>query len=228
MSAGSPPISPLLYALCLPPSSLDVANITATHFATLLFSHLLASSPQSKALARSIKPAFPSSSTASQGQFFVPADGLLKDANIPEPEPEDEDAPQSILPLLSESLSLCFISRSRTDPANDREVREWDRTIVSYLTLLIQWLWEDPKAVREFLDASGLNVVRLHILNVIEKELTIWTLDLSASLIYFVCLSVLWLWSLLGIYLVGGTDQSDDRIRELDSWTVCFPSRRML
>lgn len=159
VSTGTPPISPLLYALCLPPSSLDVANITATHFATLLFSHLI-SSPQSKALARSIKPTFPSSPTAgSQGQFFVPADGVPKGADVLEAEPEDEDAPQSILQLLSESLSLCFISRSRADPANDREVRERDRLIASYLALLIQWLWEDPKAVREFLDSSGLNVL---------------------------------------------------------------------
>ena len=79
--------------------------------------------------------------------------------DVLEAEPEDEDAPQSILQLLSENLSLCFISRSRADPANDRDAREWDRLIISYLTLLIQWLWEDPKAVREFLDASGLNVV---------------------------------------------------------------------
>ncbi|KAL4068742.1 p115 like vesicle tethering protein [Scleroderma yunnanense] len=161
VSTNAPPVSPLLYALCLPPStSLDVANITATHFATLLFSHLLISSPQSKALARSIKPSFPTSSTAgSQGQFFVPADGVPSSTNVLESQSEDEDAPQSVLQLLSENLSLCFLSRSRVDPAKDKEAREWDRLIISYLALLIQWLWEDPKAVREFLDASGLNVL---------------------------------------------------------------------
>jgi hypothetical protein len=32
---------------------------------------------------------------------------------------------------------------------------------VAYLCLLSQWLWEDPGAVREFLNAGGLSVVCL-------------------------------------------------------------------
>ncbi|KAH7921643.1 hypothetical protein BV22DRAFT_1038405 [Leucogyrophana mollusca] len=154
-TTNAPSISPLLHALCLPPSSpLSLANVTTTHIATLLFSHLLASSPRSKALARSIKP---SATPVAQGQFFVPADGA---PSAPQPvEDDDDDAPQSVLHLLSENLSLCFLSRSRMEGTDDREAREWDRLIVGYLCLLVQWLWEDPKAVREFLDAGALGVL---------------------------------------------------------------------
>ncbi|KAG6333416.1 hypothetical protein ID866_5672 [Astraeus odoratus] len=158
-STGAPPIIPLLYSLCYPPSTpLNIGNITATHFATLLFSRLLASSPRSKALARSIKPSTSGSSAlpSQGGQFFVPADSVPKVTHAQEP--EDEDTLQSILQVLSENISLCFLSRSRVDAADEREAREWDRLIVSYLALLMQWLWEDPKAVREFLDAGGLGV----------------------------------------------------------------------
>lgn len=160
-STDAPAVSPLLHALCLPPSStLNITNLMTTHFATLLFSHLLSSSPRSKSLARSIKSSFSGSSAEqSQGQFFVPADGMLCSANVTEPENEDEDAPQSLLQLLSENLSLCFLTRSRVDSVNEREVREWDRLIVGYLCLLVQWLWEDAKSVREFLDAGGLGIL---------------------------------------------------------------------
>ncbi|KIJ15660.1 hypothetical protein PAXINDRAFT_11773 [Paxillus involutus ATCC 200175] len=155
----TPMISPLLYALCLPPMSpLNIANVTTTHFATLLFTRLLSSSSRCKTLARSIKPS-PSlpASTPSQGHFFVPADGGAPPPSSPEP--DDEDAPQSLIPLLSENLSLCFLSKSRVDPANENEAREWERLIVGYLCLLVQWLWEDPKAVREYLEAGGLGVL---------------------------------------------------------------------
>ncbi|KAI6101425.1 p115 like vesicle tethering protein [Pisolithus croceorrhizus] len=160
-STNAPTVSPLLHALCLSPSStLNIANSMTTHFATLLFSHLLSSSPRSKSLARSIKPSFSGlSAEQSQGQFFVPADGMPNPANVTEPENEDEDAPQSLLQLLSENLSLCFLTRSRVDSVNEREVREWDRLIVGYLCLLVQWLWEDAKSVREFLDAGGLGIL---------------------------------------------------------------------
>lgn len=132
---------------------LDIANVTTTHFATLVFAHLLASSPQTKAIARSIKPCLPALSA--QGETFVPADGVPDAA----PPAEDEDVPQSILQQLTENLSLCFISRSHVEDGDERQGREWDRLIVGYLSLLIQWLWEDPKAVAEFLDGGGLGVV---------------------------------------------------------------------
>lgn len=135
-------------------------NVTTTHFATLLFAHLLASSPRCKILARSIKPSpilLPSS--PSPGQFFIPADGTPPPLSAPEP--DDEEVPQSLIPLFAENLSLSFLSKSRVDVANDKEVREWERLIVGYLCLLAQWLWEDPKAVREFLEAGGLGVVSL-------------------------------------------------------------------
>lgn len=155
-------ISPLLHALCIPPTPpLNVMNVTTTHFATLLFAHLLTSSSRCKTLARSIKPSSALlSSTPGQGHFFVPADGTLAPSSVPEPD-EDEDAPQSLIPLFTENLSLSFLSKSRADVGNEKEVREWERLIVGYLCLLTQWLWEDPKAVREFLEAGGLGVVRL-------------------------------------------------------------------
>ena len=152
-------ISPLIHALCIPPTSpLNVMNVTTTHFATLLFANLLASSPRCKALARSIKPSpavLPPPSN--QGQFFVPADAGPPPPSVPEP--DDDDVPQSLIPLFTENLSLSFLSKSRVDAANEKEVVEWERLIVGYLCLLAQWLWEDPKSVREFLDAGGLGVV---------------------------------------------------------------------
>ncbi|KAG2113608.1 p115 like vesicle tethering protein [Suillus discolor] len=156
-SSEVPMISPLLHSLCLSPSSpLNIADVTSTHLATLLFAHLLAGSSRAKTAARSIKP---SSSipgeTSGPGTFFVPADN-----NTPaptQPEEDEEDAPQSLLHLFSENLSLCFLSRSRAE--NDREEREWNRLIVGYICLLAQWLWDDPKATREFLEAGGLGTL---------------------------------------------------------------------
>ncbi|KAF8058707.1 p115 like vesicle tethering protein [Lyophyllum atratum] len=159
-SSGTSPLTPLLHALIAPPStsaSLDPANVTSTHLATLLFSHLLRSSPRVKALARSITPP-PASGLPDQdtGSFFVPADGAPPP---PPPEEDDDDEPpQTLLQILSENLSLSLLSRSRAD-TSDRESREWDRLVVGYLCLLSQWLWEDPQSVRDFLDAGGFGVL---------------------------------------------------------------------
>ncbi|KAG1836807.1 p115 like vesicle tethering protein [Suillus subalutaceus] len=125
-----PMISPLLHSLCLSPSSpLNIANVTSA-----------------KTAARSIKPSsnIPGE-TLGQGPLFVPADSTP--APTP-PEEDEEDAPQSLLHLFAENLSLCFLSRSRAE--DDREEREWNRLI---------WLWDDPKAVREFLEAGGLGTL---------------------------------------------------------------------
>jgi hypothetical protein len=93
------------------------------------------------------------------GNFFVPADGAPPE-EPPTPEADDDDdPPQTLLQILSENLSLSSLSRSRAD-TSERESREWDRLVVAYLCLLSQWLWEDPSAVREFLNAGGLSVVR--------------------------------------------------------------------
>ena len=90
----------------------------------------------------------------------MPADGgpPPEVVSLVEPEKDDDEQPQTLLQLLSENLSLSFLSRSRAD-TSDRESREWDRLVVGYLCLLSQWLWEDPKAVKEFLEAGGLGVV---------------------------------------------------------------------
>ncbi|KAE9388179.1 hypothetical protein BT96DRAFT_1004432 [Gymnopus androsaceus JB14] len=153
------PPTPLLQALSMSPETSGPLNhvlVSSAHFASLLFSHLLRSSPRCKTLARSIKPQPPTqipSSAAGGGSFFVPADGPA-----PEPTPaaheEDNDPPQTLLQILAEHLSLAFLSRSKTD-TSDLESREWDRMIVGYLTLLCQWLWEDPAAVRDFLTQAG-------------------------------------------------------------------------
>lgn len=98
----------------------------------------------------------PIQAAPSSGTFFVPADGApLQPA--PVDAPEDDEA-QTLLQILSENLSLSLLSRSRAN-TSDKEAREWDRYVVAYLCLLSQWLWEDPKSVRDFLEAGGLGVV---------------------------------------------------------------------
>ncbi|TFK65559.1 hypothetical protein BDN72DRAFT_801006 [Pluteus cervinus] len=154
----APPITPLLHTLASPPSSHgppDGNAFTSTHFACLLFSHLLRSSPRTKVLARSITPG--PLQPAQGGQFFVPAD-RTNAPPPPAPEPEDDEPPQTLLQTLTENLSLSFLSRSRTE-SSDQDAREWDCLIVGYLSLLSQWLWEDPKSVKEFLDAGGLGIL---------------------------------------------------------------------
>ncbi|CDO75965.1 hypothetical protein BN946_scf184888.g15 [Trametes cinnabarina] len=149
------PVTPLLYSLAtVPISPLNIPAVTSTHFSTLLFAHLLRFSPRAKTLARSIIPQPGASTSASS--YFVPADDGAPPA--PEDDGEDADAPQTLLQILSEHLSLAFLARGRAD-LPDREAREWDRLCVGYLCLLIQWLWEDPVAVREFLEAGALGVL---------------------------------------------------------------------
>ena len=156
------PVTPLLYGLIIPPSSpLDRTSVTSVQFAAVLFSHLLRHAPRCKDLARKIVP--PSSTTlpassAAGGNFFVPADGEPPTPSSPAPKDDNEDGPQSLLALLTEHLSLAFLQRSRAELA-PREAREADRVICAYLSLLAQWLWEDPRAVREFLEAGGLGVL---------------------------------------------------------------------
>ncbi|KAE9382390.1 hypothetical protein BT96DRAFT_289894 [Gymnopus androsaceus JB14] len=113
---------------------LDHVLVSSAHFASLLFSHLLRSSPPCKTLARSIKPQPPTQipfSVAGGGSFFVPADSP---APVPTPaaHEEDDDPLQTLLQILAEHLSLAF--RSETDTSN-LESREWDRLNVGYLRL---------------------------------------------------------------------------------------------
>lgn len=158
-SLSAPPVTPLLQALTSSPNAtpaLNPVNVTSTHLAALLFSHLLRSSPRVKSLARLIMPSPVSAlSEHSEGAFFVLTDGTPPPAPPPA---DDEEPPQTLLQILSENLSLAFLSRSRAD-TSDRESREWDRLVVCYLCLLSQWLWDDPKSVRVFLDAGGFGVL---------------------------------------------------------------------
>lgn len=121
-----------------------------------MFAHLLRGSPRAKDAARLIVPG-PAPTAAPQSSFFVPADGAPPAAAPEEPDDEDDEH-QTLLQILTENLSLALLSRSRSN-TSDREAREWDRYVVGYLALLTQWLWEDAKSVRDFLDAGGLGVV---------------------------------------------------------------------
>lgn len=159
-SDQTPPVTPLLHALIHPPTSpLDIASVTATHLATLLFADLVRFSARAKALARSIVPQPLHSAPQNGGSFFVPADGAPPVPRVAdEVPPDEEDEPQSLLQIISEHLSLALLSRRRAD-TSEREAREWDRLIVGYLCLLAQWLWEDPATVRAFLEAGALGMV---------------------------------------------------------------------
>ena len=160
------PVTPLLFGLIIPPSSpLDRTSVSSVQFAAVLFAHLLRHAPRCKDLARKIVPPpftpLPEASSATAGgSFFVPADGGEAPAASPEPTPKEdnEDGPQSLLALLTEHLSLAFLQRSRAG-LSPREAREADRVVCAYLALLAQWLWEDPRAVHEFLEAGGLGVL---------------------------------------------------------------------
>ncbi|KAI0090824.1 p115 like vesicle tethering protein [Irpex rosettiformis] len=154
-----PPITPLLQALIAPPttSPLDIAAVTRTHLATLLFADLVRFSSRAKALACSVYPQQHQGNPQDGGNFFVPADGGPSPEAVPEPEPE-EDEPQSLLQIISEHLALALLSRRRAD-TSEKEAREWDRLIVGYLCLLAQWLWEDPPTVKAFLEAGALGML---------------------------------------------------------------------
>jgi hypothetical protein len=39
----------------------------------------------------------------------------------------------------------------------EKEVKEWDRIIVGYLSVFAVWMWESPKVVNEFLE-EGTNI----------------------------------------------------------------------
>ena len=90
----------------------------------------------------------------------VRANGIRRDRNSDDDEEEDEDEAQSLLQILTEHLSLAFLARTR-DGLSEADSREWDRWLIAYLSLLSQWLWEDPKAVRTFLEAGGMGFVRI-------------------------------------------------------------------
>ncbi|KAK0459266.1 p115 like vesicle tethering protein [Desarmillaria tabescens] len=156
-----PPTTPLLHSLAASPDStpaIDSARVTGTQFASLLFAHLLRSSSGAKSLARGIVPHLTASpELGGEGGFFVPADGAAPPPPSP-PEADDDEPPQTLLQILTENLSLALLSRSHAN-TSDRDSREWDRLIVGYLTLLSQWLWDDPAAVRDFLNAGGLGVL---------------------------------------------------------------------
>ncbi|KAF8339336.1 p115 like vesicle tethering protein [Amanita rubescens] len=174
-SSEPPPNTPLVHALAIAPpttSALEPAVVLPTQIASILFSHLIRSSPQAKLLARTIKPG-PLSPLPVQAasSFFVPADGAPSALAAPEPV-DDDEPPQTLLQILSENLSLALLSRSREN-LSERESREWDKLIIAYMCLLSQWLWEDPGSVRDFLDAGGMSVLVEQINHVSEEDIVV-------------------------------------------------------
>ena len=160
MFVGHSQITPLLHCLIIPNNPpLDIAAISSTQFASLIFAHLIRRTPRAKATARQIVP--PSGDVPASGgdSLFVPADSS---GSAPPPPPEDEDDPLPLMQILTEHLSLAFISRPKMQVGDSptRETREWDRVIINYICLLVQWLWDDPKSVRAYLEAGGLTLVR--------------------------------------------------------------------
>ncbi|KZV69403.1 hypothetical protein PENSPDRAFT_652372 [Peniophora sp. CONT] len=148
------PLTPLLFGLLAPPKGdtpPDRVSVVSFQFASVLLAHLLRHTPPCKNLARQIIP--PPLNAEGGGAFFVPADGGAPPQ--PEEKDEDEDEAQSLLQILTEHLSLAFLARTR-DGLSEADSREWDRWLIAYLSLLSQWLWEDPKAVRTFLEAGGM------------------------------------------------------------------------
>ncbi|KZV96729.1 hypothetical protein EXIGLDRAFT_670845 [Exidia glandulosa HHB12029] len=150
----------------LPTSPLSRPAATRLHISTVLFASLVRSSSAAKTLARSIVPtAVPSSSLAGPGDtssFFVPADNSSAPAQHQQQQQQDtpgdeDDETQTLLQALAEHLSLALLSRTRA--VDEREAREWDRCIVGILSLLAQWLWDDPRAVKEVLEAGVLSTL---------------------------------------------------------------------
>lgn len=91
------------------------------------------------------------------GAFFVPADTSSAPPSGAAPHDDEDDETQTLLQVLAEHLSLALLARTRAD---EREAREWDRCVVGILSLLSQWLWDDPRAVKEVLEAGALSTVR--------------------------------------------------------------------
>ena len=155
-----------------PDAPLNPTQTRSTQFASLLFSSLLRGSTRAKQLARNIQPqlVLPPDVNSTGGNFFVPADGPTVasssvTAQVVHQQDPDDDPPQPLLPLLTEHLSLCLLSRARaveSDEEDERGVREWNKLIVGYLVLLSQWLWEEPGSVREFLENGGMGMVRFN------------------------------------------------------------------
>ncbi|KAL5512469.1 hypothetical protein ACEPAG_3122 [Sanghuangporus baumii] len=153
------PTPALLQCLAAPPTSpLNPTSLLSTQLAALLFSSLIRSSSRCKQIARQLKPTV--TGTSAGQQFFVPADGSPSTQQEPAPTEGGDDEPQTLIALLAEHLSLAFLSRTHAaSTETERDAREWDRLIVVYLALFSEWLWEDPKAVREYLENGGLGML---------------------------------------------------------------------
>ncbi|KAF8515323.1 p115 like vesicle tethering protein [Hysterangium stoloniferum] len=150
----------------LPASPLTPSTCNRIHIATLTLASLLRFSIPAKLLAQTVVPNLAAQVPPTPGVgggFFVPADdvGIKELAGQSEDtDANTDDRPQTLLQTLTEHLSLSFLSRTRAVETGDGlEEREWDRLIVGYLSLLSQWLWGNPSAVREFVESGGLSVL---------------------------------------------------------------------
>ena len=110
------PVTLLLFGLIIPPNSpLHCASVSLVQFMAVLFQHV-PTVPYCKDLApqdfpRPLTP-LPASSTAGSA-FFVPADGEPPPPLDPPAKDDPEDAPQNLLALITEHLSLVFSQRSQ-------------------------------------------------------------------------------------------------------------------
>jgi hypothetical protein len=154
----------LHFGLIIPPNSpLECIAVSSGQFTAVLFAHLLRHTPYCKDLRLAHKiiphPLTPLPALSTTGRaFFVPANSEPPPPPNPPAKEDPEDASQNLLALLTEHLSLVFLQRSRARLA-PRKAWEADRVIWTYLVLLSQWLWEDPRAVQEFPEAGGLGVL---------------------------------------------------------------------
>ena len=123
-----------LQAFCIPPLDPPGPNeIISSQYATMDHSSLLQSSSRLCQLALGIRSLSSTNASSSWGYPFLPAD-----------------------------------SRPPTTPPCQRRGRKCttnpiltlDRLIIAYSSSFIQCLWEEPKAIQEFLEGGGLGMVR--------------------------------------------------------------------
>lgn len=109
-------------------------------FAAIVFASLINGSDKCKTAAMDIHP------TVSLGENISPPS-------------EDEDPPQTLVATVAGSVALALRARSQLRDQHSPEVAgeavEWDRVVISYLSLLSIWCWDNPEGVREVLEEGG-------------------------------------------------------------------------
>ncbi|KAF8342696.1 p115 like vesicle tethering protein [Cantharellus anzutake] len=128
----------ILHVLGEPPSSpLSPSAAQRILFSTILFTSLINGSDKCKIAAMEILPS----------------------VSLSGPEPADEDPPQTFIATVAGSVALAFRAKAQLRDQRSAEpvgeAVEWDRIIVSYLSLLSIWCWDNPTGVKEILEEGG-------------------------------------------------------------------------